>query len=372
MKVYFASTRTCARRKLDEEKTKEYFLSNGGEITTEREEADCVVVTTCAFRQNRVEESREILESLLGKDTNIIVTGCFPFMEEKAFDAYRRENVFVVSPSNPEGIDELFPGFETGFRNIGDANDFPAKWDEEVFFLRISNGCLFACSYCTIRKAIGRLRSVEPAVISGQLAGFLESDRKGLVLIGDDVGSYGVDIDESFPALLRRISTSVRESKERSAVKIGNLNPWWLLAYREPLLELLADPLLSFMHVSMQSGSDRILELMNRGYCTTDEVVGFLETLKSANPALRLQTDIIVGFPDESRQDFDLTMALLERGLFDIVNVHRYYETEGAASAGILPKVPPDVIEERYGTAVGFLRERNVPGTIEVEGAVTE
>lgn len=337
-------------------------------------DADVIVLITCAYTRRAEDLAIDMVERFSRKKNQLIVSGCLP-----AINPQRLAKVFsgITLPTHSLGkIDRYFPLFRVSFTKIPDANrtstaiPFPSfrlgnifqrvgrhpllalkmflikrrierDWARK-FYIRTSWGCRGKCSYCVIRSAIGDLRSKPIAICREELCRGMEQGFSSIVLEGDDTGAYGLDIGSNLPRLLREL-TSIRSD---FTFDLGCLNPIWLVKYARELTSIAGSGKLGRIECCIQSGSDRILQLMNR-YSNPGKVVSALLDIKNASPSTVLTTHVMVGFPTETEKNFEETIAVVERVGFDELVIFPYQEKEGSKAEGIKEKVATDIIEKR-------------------------
>lgn len=216
-------------------------------------------------------------------------------------------------------------------------------FNNELFTLRISTGCLGKCSYCNIKRAIGPLKSKPIWFILDELKKGIASKKFRLNLVASDTGSYGLDIGATFPQLLDAILVA----DSRIIIQfIQDLHPKWLYRYKDDLIRIVGTKRIRSILTAVQSGSERILRLMNR--CNHfPEYRRVIDAMKKAYPGLRLRSQVIVGFPTETEEDLLDTINFIKKCKFDEIDIFHYYETPTMDSAKIYPKVPEDLIRER-------------------------
>jgi len=387
------------RRELDSVRVKNYLLANGMSPAKSLEDADYIFFFTCDQLKSIEDSCIDAIKEFKKYRGHLIVCGCLPLMNKK-----RLGSVFdgVVLPTKElHKIDGLFPEFKIKFNQLPDANTLPklyetvipskrksiksilikvfrntrillTKLDKFKFrvirsipkvikkyskrkivpliapsrnapSLRISWGCLGNCSYCNIKKAIGELKSKPPETVLDEVKRVVAQKKYAFAILSSDAGSYGRDIDTTLPKLLKRIL----EEDERVRIEfIQDLHANWLCHYLSEFVELIKTKRIESILVPVQSGSERVLNLMNRG-TKLNELKKALKELKAANPKLLVRTQIIVGFPTETEEDFMDTVKLISECDFDEVDLFPYHETETMPSARIKPKVASEVIEER-------------------------
>ncbi|MBD3416459.1 MAG: radical SAM protein [Candidatus Altiarchaeales archaeon] len=384
MKSFFVEYVGCTRRMMDAERIKQYLLANGLDYTDNPGEADYIFLITCGL--NKVNEDRcvDFIKDYKQMSGELVVCGCMPSMNPQKVKAVYGGR--VVHTYDLDGIDGLFPEFTVKFGDLPDVNrgftrglavkrklrkmresglglalkdvlghlsfryhgfmsrhSNPVVFNNDYLSLRISYGCLGSCSYCNIKKAIGRLRSKPVDVLLEELRRGVSEGRFMVNIISSDTGAYGLDIGETFPGLLK----AILDEDERVTVEyVEDLHANWVVKYRSELVDLVGTGRVNSILTAVQSGSDRLLKLMRR-HTSLEEYKKALDMMREANPELKLRTQVIVGFPTESEEDFQETIGFLRAAGFDEVDVFRYYEVETMDSAVIEPKVPEDVVVDR-------------------------
>jgi len=210
--------------------------------------------------------------------------------------------------------------------------------------LRIAEGCVFKCAYCCIRFATKRLESKPIEEIVAEFKEGLAQGHKIFQLVCEDVGCYGIDQGTTFPELLRSLF-EVEGEYRLIALDFGG---HWLVKYFDEIRSLLIghpDRIKEF-YVCLQSGSDKILKAMRRPE-KIDEVIGALKNLKQALPDMSLRTTVIVGFPGETDEDFEMTIRALQQVDFAAVEINKYEDRPGTESSLMDDKISDEVIEER-------------------------
>ena len=374
MKAYIISSSNCTRRRLDTSRLKEYFLSNGYKLSRSASSADIIIVVTCAFIRETEDLSLDMVIRYSQNKGRLIVAGCLP-----AINPQQLNTVFsgsTIPTHSLENIDDYFPQFKVKFAEIMDANRasgavlFPSfnpgiywrkisrnpamaltmfnkkrrtdrAWAKN-YYIRTSWGCRGKCSYCVIRRAIGPLKSKPIADCAKELIRGLEQGFNTFLLDGDDLGAYGLDVDSTLPELIRNLISI----QGHHTLRLESLNPLWLVQYSKELTSLVLSNRISSIECCIQSGSKRILELMDR-YADPSKMLAVLLDIKSANPSTLFSTQIIVGFPSETEIDFENTIEIVEKVGFESVVIFRYQENEKCRAASLREKVPPEVIENR-------------------------
>ncbi|AAL82036.1 threonylcarbamoyladenosine tRNA methylthiotransferase [Pyrococcus furiosus DSM 3638] len=339
----------CARNRADGEIMAGLLLSSGYEIVEGEENADIVVVNSCAVKDpTEVKIARRIRE-LLDRGKKVIVTGCLPHVNPDAID----ERVSAVL--GVKSIDRIVQAVEYALRgeklisvpdwrkrNL-DKLDFPRLSPRGVhFILPIAEGCLNGCTYCATRSARGVLKSYSPEKIVEWVKWAIRQGYKEIWLSAEDTGCYGFDIGTNLAKLLDEITAIEGEFR----IRVGMMNPNHVLKFLDELIEAYKDEkVYKFLHLPVQSGDNEILRRMGRTY-TVEEFEEIVNAFRREFPDLNLHTDIIVGFPGESEEAFQRSLELIKRIKPDKVNVSRYSPRPGTIAAK-WKQLPGWVVKER-------------------------
>ena len=385
MNVYIEKT-GCTRRKLDVAKLQAYFEVNGYTLSPDPEGADYILVSTCALKREEEENSLQLLESYRDCRGKVLVYGCLPVI---APTRYKSSFAFdFISPADIDNIDLHFRHITHRFAEIADANVIHGAADAEgpasvryvrnkylgkrpVYHLFVSRGCLGRCSYCAAKFAIGPLRSKPVDVIVEEFARGIEAGYRDFIIIGDDVGAYGIDRGEDFPRLLgallgeahRDRSGPASNAKNTITLHIDEFHPRWVVAYRRELSELLASRTVASLVSPLQSGSDRVLDLMQRDH-EMPSAAAALADLHACNPHMKISSKIMAGFPSETDTDFAETMENVAALPLSSVTLIAYEEKENTPACSIQPKVPAHVAEERVRRAETFFRKNGIKSIV--------
>lgn len=212
-----------------------------------------------------------------------------------------------------------------------------------VEIIAINTGCLNQCTYCKTKHARGELGSYPPEEIVDRAKQAFSEGVCELWLTSEDTGAYGRDIGTSLPELLWQI---VKVIPEGCMMRVGMTNPPYILEHLEEISKILQHPrVYAFLHVPVQSGSDRVLFDMKREYLVEDfeRVVDFL---RDEIPRVNIATDIICGFPTETEEDFEGTMKLCEKYKFHSLFINQFFPRPGTPAAR-MPKVPTQDVKKR-------------------------
>ena len=290
-------------------------------------------------------------------DSKIYITGCAP-------KDLREEIAKITDKVIYTNREEITARFRVGARNdaeCGARND-ALRESPFVGIVNIEEGCLDACTFCSTHLVKGRLHSYSPEIIESQVRQLVGDGCKEIQLSGQDCACYGFDIGTNLAELVQRILAHVPGDYK---IRLGMGNPRHMAPYLEALLDCFADErLYKFIHVPVQSGSDRVLRAMNRRHTVEDysRVAGAIA--ERFGDLFTLSTDLIVGHPGETQEDFDLTLKLLESTRPTVTNITRFVARPGTSAArmeaGASPEYAPvaDAVKHERSAALAAAFQR--------------
>ncbi len=325
-----------------------YLLINCGyEKITNINQANFILVNTCVVKAPTESKIKDLLVKLYSK-TPLVVAGCLP---QVMVDWCHQElpNAALLGVDHFGEICQAAKSVLHGetFELITRKKDFCDEIHRDrdhplTGILEISKGCTGHCAYCIVQIAKGSLVSKLTQQILQEAKIALSEGCKELWLTAQDTASYGVDINDNLPNLLE----SLVDLPEDFMIRIGMMNVDYAVRILQPLKFFLQHPkVYSFLHIPVQSGSDSILNKMNRRY-TLDEFKLLIKQLRK-DINLTLSTDVIVGFPGETEEDFKKTLEIMDEIQFDVVNISKYGDRKGTDASKSQEKLPTDIIKRR-------------------------
>ena len=323
-------------------------LSKAGfEVVDEPQDAEILLYNTCAVKSPTENRVIDILKKA-PKDKRLVVTGCLPLIN---FERLKNEVEFdgVTGPAPGAKIVEILCRVVAGEKVVflGGVSKpslclprIPVN--PVVSVVPINYGCLGNCSYCCVHFARGRLRSYLVDEIVERVKQDLVSGAREVWLTSQDTACYGKDIGASLADLLRRIC----EIEGEFFVRVGMMNPNHVMGMLDELVEAYkCGRVFKFLHLPVQSGDDEVLELMNRRY-TVEDFKRIVQAFREEIPRLTLSTDVICGFPGESRDAFEQTKKLVREIQPDIVNVSKFF-SRPRTPAEKMVSLPPKEVKMR-------------------------
>ena len=321
----------CTMNQGEGAKLEAQLASMGHTLVSDPADAELVIVNTCTVIKETERRMLKRLEELSGQRKNIIVTGCLAAVQSG--EAVKRApNALVVPPRSYGSFIELVEG-RYGPADESVTISLPTASSAVV---PIAQGCLGNCSYCITRLARGTLMSYSPEAIVEEARSHVRSGAAELLITAQDTAAYGMDRNADLGELLRAITSIPGDYR----VRVGMMNPQSLAPILPSFLAAWRSlKIYQFIHLPVQSGSDHILEAMNRRHVVKD-FEGLVDRLRSNSPDMSLATDVITGFPGETDDDHRATVELIGRIRPDIINVTRYSPRPGTEAARARNQVP--------------------------------
>ncbi|MEO0229077.1 MAG: MiaB/RimO family radical SAM methylthiotransferase [candidate division WOR-3 bacterium] len=331
---FYVDTLGCPKNEVDTRMIKKVLLLSGNSVTNDAKKADIVIVNTCGFLQEALEEAFERIAYWKRKKKKIIVTGCA--VERLGVKAFEKKGVVAYYLDSLLGID--------GYEQVKKQRALP-HCDNQIYdegrlfhYLKVQEGCKRRCSYCVISRIRGPLRSRSTKDILKEIEIAKEKGALEIVLIAQDLTLYGVDTGDSLVNLLRGLPGGLY-------YRLMYLHPHGIT---EELVKTLAekDVFLPYIHIPIQHVSNRVLKDMGRAGGER-AVKRCLELVRKYLPHYFIRVDVMVGFPTEEDRDFENLLNFLEIFRPERIAVFKYSHEPGVPSFN-LADLPEDVKSERY------------------------
>ncbi len=315
------------------------LISLGHSITATAEDAEVVVVNTCVVIKATELKILKRMRQLRSEGKDLIITGCMASVQGSEV-MVEFPDALLISPSNYGLFEEKI------VENYGESKEKLERAQQLVgttFILPIAQGCLGHCSYCITRLARGGLRSYPLDELSQIAEDVIKRGAKELLVTAQDTACYGKDSGSSLADLIERLCSLEGDFK----IRIGMMNPDSLRGQESDLARIIGhSKVYKFLHLPVQTGSDRLLIAMERGY-KFREFEEQVAMIRHAVPRLTLSTDVICGFPGECDQDHIDTLELLRRVKPNIVNVTRFSSRPGTVAESMSLQVVSRIAKER-------------------------
>ena len=350
----------CQQNEADSERIAGMLRAMGYEKTDKEENADIIVVNTCAVRDHAEQRALSITggyKHLKAKKPSLIIgiSGCMVSKKESG-DRIKRSYPYIDFTFGTEKLwqmPEILYGVISGQKRIFCPNEGKPITMEGIPVLRenpykawvsIMYGCNNFCTYCIVPYVRGRERSRRPEDILNEIRGLVADGCREITLLGQNVNSYGKEFggECDFADLLAKIC----EIEGDYIVRFMTSHP--KDASRKLIDTMAANPKIARQfHLPVQSGSDRILKAMNRNY-TRESYLSLIRYMREKMPDIAISTDIIVGFPGETEEDFEETLSIVREARYDMMYSFIYSKRSGTPAAEMADQIPPAVTGARF------------------------
>lgn len=324
------------------------FVAAGYVCVPFDEPADVYVVNTCTVTHVADKKSRQLLGQAERSNSGalVVATGCYASIVGEELSEGRR---LVVRNRDKDRLLALVEGRLRAsapelpsFTDIEKYLDVPGGQERTRAMVKAQDGCDSHCTYCIIPRARGRSRSLPPEDVVHRVQSLVREGHAEVVITGVDLGSYGED-DPGLPdlgGLIRRVLDETEMQRVRiSSLEPGDFHPAWLSLWEDPRV-------CRHLHAPLQSGSSGVLARMERKY-SPEQFAEMVDACRSAIPDVTITTDVMVGFPGETDEEFDEGYHFIRRIGFDGMHVFKYSQRSGTRAARMPDQVPEDVKNER-------------------------
>ena len=336
------------------------MIKNGYELSENIQNADIIIINSCTVTAESDRKLRQTINRI--KKTNpsgiIVLTGCMP----QAFPEKAKKLLgidIVIGNSEKHEMVSVLKNYLRNKVKIFEINNinnvfkfekatFDSRLQRSRAFLKIEDGCDRFCSYCIIPYARGRVRSKNLEEIKKDIFNLSANGYKEIVLVGINLFSYGKDINSDICEAVKVVA----ENPDIKRIRLGSLEPDLV---SDEIIEKLSceKKLCPQFHLSLQSGSDKILKSMRRRY-TSEEYLKLIKKLRDEFPDATFTTDLMVGFPGETENDFEKSLEIIEKTEFLKVHVFPYSRRPGTLADKYLGQISKNVKTERVKKAIEF------------------
>ncbi|MCP4135999.1 MAG: radical SAM protein [bacterium] len=388
----------CERREIDAQKISNFLKKNNYEIVTKPEKADIIFFLSCGIIEKNTEACLQYIKEYQNYKAELIIGGCGPGIDKERIKAIHQGS--MISTKDLDKLDTIFPNEKFSFDTMEDATDrfstlengiydniqakiirsipiirnifnltlkilflklfgkysfvyLKAIGLKKAYYIKISEGCLGKCSYCSLPLAIGSLKSKPLNDCIDEFQNGLNKGYTNFFITADDTGAYGTDNNTNIGQLLDTITGFDAEY----TILISSLNPIWLVKYIDEIAASIARKKINCIVVPVQSGNPHILERMGR-YSDIEKIKEAIIRLKQACDSLWISTHVLVGFPSETEKELHETLDFVNRVPFDEVQLFAYSMKPGTEAEKIEPKISEDEISKRMRLAWQYFRKK--------------
>lgn len=345
----------CKVNQYESEAIAERLTESGVRILPPSEPCDAYIINTCTVTAESDRKARQFIRRAISKNPSayIVVTGCFAQTSPQAVAAIAGVDAVIGNTEKLSAADEVLRLLRQGNKNCSPELYLPSmehapfepmqitSFDRTRAYIKIEDGCENHCTYCIIPDARGKIRSKPMEQVLEEARTLTQNGCRELVLTGIETASYGKDLENgSLIDLLRQVD----QIPGIGRVRLGSLDPSLI---RPEFVEQIANlpSLAPHFHLSLQSGSNRILAKMKRKY-NAEQAMRAIDLLRNSIPHVKFTTDIIVGFPGETEEDFLETLSFVRQAQFLTVHIFPYSKRKGTPAA-VMPNQVPDEIKRR-------------------------
>ncbi|MDR2296463.1 MAG: tRNA (N(6)-L-threonylcarbamoyladenosine(37)-C(2))-methylthiotransferase MtaB [Clostridiales Family XIII bacterium] len=346
----------CKVNQYETQVLRERFAACGYTIVPESEAADVCVINSCTVTSLSDRKSRQLIRRARRRNPDGIVAlvGCYAQTNPREAAAMREVDI-VLGSAEKDRLPELVAAFARDGKKRAELRPFGADFGLHAgvagmesrtrAYIKIQDGCDRGCAYCVIPRARGPARSRPAEDIVAEARRLIEAGHKELVLTGINAALYGAEAGDASARGVHTIVARLAALEGDFRIRLGSLEPTVIDA--RYVTRLFAyEKLCPSLHLSVQSGSTRVLAAMRRGYTRAD-YLELVRTLRAHDPAYGIGTDVIAGFPGETEADFADSLSLLEAVDFARVHVFRFSKRAGVAAASMPDRVPADLKASR-------------------------
>ena len=382
--AFFIQNAGCQMNSLQTETVAGIVKKMGYEEVSREEDADVVIYNTCTVRENanlKIYGHLGHLKSIKKqkKEMKIVLFGCM-MQEPEVIEKIHKDYSFVdlvFGTHNFHKFPELF------YRSLNTEGQIIDVWkesdeivegmpaDRKYSFktgVNIMFGCNNFCSYCIVPYVRGREKSREPEAILQEIRELVADGVTEVMLLGQNVNSYGKTLEN--PITFAQLLQQVEEIEGLKRIRFMTSHPKDL---SDELIETMAKSkkVCHHLHLPMQSGSSRILKIMNRRY-DKEKYLELVQKIRTAIPDISLTTDIIVGFPGETEEDFQDTLDVVDKCDFDTAFTFIYSKRSGTPAAKMENQIPEDVVKDRFDRLLSLVQEKGRQASSRFQGTVQE
>ncbi len=326
MRAYI-KTYGCSLNQADSEIAKSVLGCAGIGAAESIDDSDIVIINSCTVKSATAQKILYELDNFRKAGRKTIVTGCMAGANRDLIEKHFPE-AGIVTTQNIDMLPDAVKGMVIGKKQVIDgrrkldrATLFPRSGTGTIAKVPISDGCLSACTFCETKHARGPLNSFPEGSILNAVRYSIASGASEIDLSSQDCAAYGRDMGSNITGLMERIEATEGDFK----VRVGMMNPEHMGDYLDDMLSIMerSNKFYRFVHVPIESGSDRVLKDMKRRYSVSD-VESMIGRIRARLRDVTVETDIIVGFPTETEGDFDDTAEFIERAKPDVTNISRF------------------------------------------------
>ncbi len=354
MKVHL-KTLGCRLNEAELETWAQAFQKSGHQVSKEAEGANLIVINSCAVTQDAARKSRHLIRKVHRENpaAKLVVSGCYASLNKQEAEDIMGVDLVVSNQDKDKLVETALT--ELNFDSMPAMSTEPGETSlftrgRQRAFIKVQDGCRYRCTFCIVTVARGEERSRPVQDVINEINVLHQQNINEIILTGVHLGGYGNDLGISLVDLIKAILAETDVPR----IRLGSLEPWELT---NDFYQLFDNPrLMPHLHLPLQSGSDTVLSRMARR-CKTEEFAQIVNRLRAINPLFNITSDIIVGFPGETEEEWQESLAFIERIGFGHLHIFTYSPREGTKAAS-LPNPVPEPIKKQRSRDLHLLAEK--------------
>ncbi|MDA1343884.1 MAG: tRNA (N(6)-L-threonylcarbamoyladenosine(37)-C(2))-methylthiotransferase MtaB [Proteobacteria bacterium] len=344
MKVHL-KTLGCRLNEAELETWAQAFQKSGHQITRQAETANLIVINSCAVTQDAARKSRQLIRRVHRENpaAKLVVSGCYATLNKEEAEQLLGVDLVVSNKDKDQLVEKTLSELNldtmpTMATEPGETSLFTRG--RQRAFIKVQDGCRYRCTFCIVTVARGEEKSRTVQEVVSEINTLHQQNIDEIILTGVHLGGYGSDLGLNIVYLIK----AILEQTDVPRIRLGSLEPWEL---NEEFYQLFDNPrLMPHLHLPLQSGSDSVLRRMARR-CKTVEFAEMVARLRQINPLFNVTTDIIVGFPGETEEEWQESLEFIQQVGFGHIHIFTYSPREGTKAATLLNPVPEPIKKQR-------------------------
>ena len=344
MKVHL-KTLGCRLNEAELETWAQAFQKSGHQITRQAEAAQLIVLNSCAVTQDAARKSRQLIRRIHrdNPQAKLVVSGCYATLNEEEAASLLGVDLVISNKDKDQLVEKTLA--ELNMDSMPALSTEPGEISlftrgRQRAFVKVQDGCRYRCTFCIVTVARGDENSRPVQAVIDEINALHRQGITEVILTGVHLGGYGSDLDNNLSDLIKAILAET----DIPRLRLGSLEPWELPG---DFFELFANPrLMPHLHLPLQSGSDTVLRRMARR-CKTEEFAVIVKQLRAQIPNFNITTDIIVGFPGETEQEWQESYDFVKQTGFGHIHIFTYSSRTGTKAAGLPDQINNDIKKQR-------------------------
>ncbi len=344
MKVHL-KTLGCRLNEAELETWAQAFQKYGHQVTRQAETANLIVINSCAVTQDAARKSRHLIRKVHRENPSakLVVSGCYATLNQQEAEALLGVDMVVGNKDKDQLVDKALS--ELNLDTMPTMSTEPGAISlftrgRQRAFVKVQDGCRYRCTFCIVTVARGDEKSRTVQEVVDEINALHQQNINEIILTGVHLGGYGSDLETNLTDLIKAILSQTDVPR----IRLGSLEPWEL---NNEFYQLFENPrIMPHLHLPLQSGSDSVLRRMARR-CKTEEFAAIVARLRQHNPHFNITTDIIVGFPGETEEEWQESIKFIQQVSFGHIHIFSYSPREGTKAATLSNPVPEPIKKHR-------------------------